>query len=115
MIEWMQLNEMVLMSAVPAWLLNMSGGQLLEGTMIACFGAAWPASIWKIWRTKRTEGKSLIFLCLVLAGYLVGLASKFVRVWGTDEPAERIWILYIITATLVSVDLSLVLKYRRKN
>ena len=52
--------------------------QLFEALMMICFGVSWPVAIYKTVRTKRTEGKSFLFLLLILAGYLAGIAAKFV-------------------------------------
>ena len=47
-----------------------------EVGMLLCFGASWPFSILKVLRTGRTEGKSFIFLALVMLGYLFGIIHK---------------------------------------
>ena len=41
---------------------------LFEAIMMICFGASWPASIWKTITVKNPIGKSMIFLWLVLIG-----------------------------------------------
>lgn len=50
---------------------------ILEIVMMITFGASWPFSILKTWRTKTAKGKSFIFLTLILLGYLSGIVSKF--------------------------------------
>ncbi len=50
---------------------------ILEGIMMVTFGASWPFSILKTWRTKTAKGKSFVFLTLILLGYLCGIVSKF--------------------------------------
>ncbi|MDO4551129.1 MAG: hypothetical protein Q4C96_07745 [Planctomycetia bacterium] len=44
--------------------------------MLICFGASWPISIWKLWRTKNSTGVSLRFLSLVEIGYICGMLHK---------------------------------------
>lgn len=44
--------------------------------MLVCFGASWPFSIHKMLRTRRSEGKSLLFLFLVMIGYVFGVIHK---------------------------------------
>jgi hypothetical protein len=40
--------------------------------MLVCFGAAWPASIYRSWTSRTVAGKSLVFLIIVFAGYIAG-------------------------------------------
>lgn len=44
--------------------------------MLVCFGFSWPFSIHTMIRTGRTEGKSLLFLLLVMIGYIFGVLHK---------------------------------------
>ena len=46
---------------------------LLEITMLICFGAAWPISIYKSWTSRSSRGKSLLFLVVIIVGYLAAL------------------------------------------
>ena len=41
---------------------------------IAC---AWPISISRMLRKKSTKGKSLLFSCIILLGYVFGVIHKF--------------------------------------
>jgi hypothetical protein len=52
--------------------------KILELAMILCFGAAWPASIWKSLMSRTAKGKSIFFLFIVLAGYTAGLAKTII-------------------------------------
>ena len=81
--------------------------------MLMCFAASWPVAIYRTWRAKRTEGKSLGFLVLVIVGYLSGITAKFVRAYQEGKPLELVTILYALCAILVATDLMLVLKYRK--
>jgi uncharacterized membrane protein YedE/YeeE len=49
---------------------------IFEIIMLLCFGAAWPFSIYKSWGARTTEGKSLPFLLIVVAGYAAGILHK---------------------------------------
>ena len=49
---------------------------LFEMTMLICFGVSWPVSVYKSWVSRKAGGKSLLFLCLIDFGYLVGLLGK---------------------------------------
>jgi hypothetical protein len=56
----------------------MDTAQILETIMLLCFGAAWPASIIKSWRSRTTKGKSLFFLLIILAGYITGISKVLI-------------------------------------
>ena len=53
--------------------------EILETAMILCFGASWPFNVVKSWKTKSAKGKSLLFLILILTGYVFGICSKFLN------------------------------------
>ena len=83
--------------------------KLLEAGMLICFGASWPCSLAKALRTKRVEGKSALFLWLVLIGYASGIASKVA--------GEMSWVtaLYVFNAVVVSLDIAVYYRYSRRN
>jgi hypothetical protein len=85
--------------------------EVFESLMLLCFGTSWPFAILKTWRTKRSEGKSLIFLVLVFIGYLSGIAAKAIAYGVWNMPA--VTALYGLNAALVAFDLVLVVHYRR--
>lgn len=49
---------------------------VFEVLMLLCFGAAWPFSIYKSFKSKTNNGKSIIFLFVVMIGYLSGILHK---------------------------------------
>lgn len=75
--------------------------------MLACFGAAWPFSIHKSWTARKTGGKSVFFLFVVLAGYAAGIANKI-----QNDPDPVMW-MYALNAAMVSVDIGLYFRNRR--
>ena len=44
--------------------------------MLCCFGAAWPACIYRSYKAKSARGKSLLFLVVILVGYVAGMLHK---------------------------------------
>jgi uncharacterized protein with PQ loop repeat len=74
--------------------------------MLLCFGCSWPISIWKLWRAKRSEGKSRMFACIVLVGYVSGILHKLIYNY------DPVIILYVINLVLISVDLYLTILYK---
>lgn len=77
---------------------------IFEAVMLVCFGAAWPVSIYKSWTSRTCAGKSVIFLYIVLFGYISGIIHKIIY-----NPDKLIY-LYVINGTMVAVDI--VLFYR---
>ncbi len=81
---------------------------IFESLMLLSFGAAWPASIYTSYTTRSTRGKSLLFLLIILFGYLCGIAHKLVYA------RDPIIILYILNAVMVFTDLLLYFRNRRQ-
>jgi len=79
---------------------------VFEIGMLICFGASWPFSIIKVWKTKSSAGKSFVFLWLLLLGYVFGILFKV-----TGHYDNVIW-LYVLNGTMVSTDLMLSYRYR---
>ncbi len=77
-----------------------------EVGMLICFGAGWPFSVWKQWKTKTSAGKSLLFLVLVLIGYLLGAIHKLLY------SPDVVIVLYLVNFLLVFVDLCLCFRYQ---
>ena len=77
-----------------------------EMVMLICFGASWPASLWKSWRSGSTKGKSIIFLFLIGIGYLSGIIYKI----GTGF--DYVSWFYILNFLLVAGDVALFFRNR---
>ncbi len=80
---------------------------IFEITMLVCFGAAWPFSIARSWKSRSTAGKSVIFLWIVLAGYISGIIHKLLY------NRDGVIALYTLNAILVFIDISLYYRNRR--
>ncbi len=83
--------------------------ELLEAAMLVCFGSSWPFQVFKTWRSKTAAGKSLLFLSLLLTGYVCGFFGKLLR------EVDWVALLYVCNAALVSTDLILSLRYRKRD
>lgn len=86
--------------------------QILESTMLVCFGAAWPFSIVKMLRTRQSAGKSTVFLVLVFSGYVAGASAKWLRAAAAGCSPEPVTALYVVNAALVAIDLVLFIRFR---
>lgn len=84
--------------------------EVLEFGMLFAFGFSWPFAIARTYRAKRVDGKSPVFMMIVLVGYLLGIAAHLVE--GT-----KLWLcwVYLLDMALVSTDLALYFHYSRKN
>ncbi len=52
--------------------------ELLEAIMLVCFGLSWPLNAYKNYKAKTAAGSSWQFIALITAGYLAGIAAKFI-------------------------------------
>lgn len=71
---------------------------ILEAIMLICFGAAWPFSIAKSLKSKSTNGKSLLFLVVLILGYIAGILNKLLN------NNDIVLYLYILNLLMVSTD-----------
>lgn len=81
--------------------------RIFEMGMLICFGISWPASIYKSAVSKSTNGKSLVFLILIFAGYISGSVNKIIG------GADYVLVFYMLNAAMVFVDLLLYFRNRR--
>lgn len=81
--------------------------EILEIVMVVSFGASWPLNVMKSWKARTTKGKSLPFLCLILFGYVAGIASKLVNEAYMASFASKWYVLffYVLNFVMVSTDL----------
>lgn len=80
---------------------------IFEMMMLLSFGVSWPFSIHKSWTSRKTGGKSVHFLILVILGYGFGIIHKMLY-----KPDPVVW-LYVLNASMVSVDVLLYYRNRR--
>ena len=83
--------------------------EILEITMVLCFGASWPLSVAKSYKARTAKGKSPLFLMLIISGYIAGIASKFANPLYMASFSEKWYVLffYFLNLFMVSVDLAL--------
>ena len=78
-----------------------------ELVMLCCFGLSWPFAVYKTYKNKSTQGKSLVFLSAVAIGYVSGIIHKLLYA------RDFVLAMYVINLLSVSLDLGLYLYYRR--
>ena len=80
---------------------------IFEIIMLVCFGAAWPFSIYKSYKSKKNSGKSIFFLFVILTGYLAGIINKLLYDY------DGVIYLYVINFLMVFIDIMLYFRNRR--
>jgi uncharacterized membrane protein YiaA len=87
---------------------------VFEAIMLLCFSSAWPFSIAKLIKTKKTGSRSLFFFIIIIIGYLCGIVYHYTLYLERGYFVNVIF-LYGFNALMVSTDLTLTLRYRNKN
>lgn len=77
---------------------------IFELIMLVCFGAAWPFSIYKSYKSKSVSGKSPYFLVVIIIGYISGILNKILYNF------DFVLYLYFLNLIMVSTDLILYLR-----
>ena len=86
--------------------------EILEITMLICFGFSWPLNVIKSYKARTAKGKSLPFLLLIIAGYIAGIASKFVN--PEFDFAAKWYVLFFYFLNLIMVSLDVVMYFRNR-
>lgn len=88
--------------------------EFAEVIMILCFGASWPFNVIKSYKARTAKGKSPVFLCLIILGYIAGIASKFLNEAYMASINEKWYVLffYFLNLLMVSTDLALYFRNR---
>ena len=81
---------------------------IFEVIMLVCFGFSWPFAILKTIRVKNPAGKSYLFMCLVIIGYLAGCVNKIIN------DMDFVFYFYLLNTLLVATDLVLCLYYQNR-
>ncbi len=84
-----------------------TGLSVFELIMLICFGAAWPLSIYKSWTSRRNTGKSILFLFVLIIGYIAGILHKLIYNY------DAVIFLYILNVIMVSTDAALYFRNKR--
>jgi len=80
---------------------------IFEIIMLLCFGAAWPVSVYKSCVSRKNSGKSIVFLIVILIGYIAGIIHKIIN------SMDLVICLYILNALMVSVDIAFYIRNKK--
>ena len=88
--------------------------ELLEIIMVLSFGASWPFNVIKSFKARTAKGKSPLFLCLILFGYIAGIFSKLLNEAYMQSFSSKWYVLffYVLNFTMVAIDLGLYVRNR---
>ena len=75
--------------------------KVFEAGMLICFGLAWPINIYKSLKSKTSKGKSVMFLYVLILGYIFGIINKIL-----NNRDFVLW-LYVLNVIMVSIDMVL--------
>jgi|GEM_PF-340680 len=81
---------------------------ILEAGMMLCFGISWPFQVAKTYKTKNVKGKSILFLWLIEAGYVMGMGHKILY------SMDAVIYLYILNFVVVGADMVLYYIYKNR-
>lgn len=79
-----------------------------EAGMLICFGASWPFAVMKTYKTKNVKGKSILFLTLIIIGYICGIINKILN------SVDIVFWLYVINLLLVGTDYVFYFVYKNR-
>lgn len=82
---------------------------IFEITMLLCFAAGWPFSIYKSYVSRVNGGKSLPFLVIVFVGYIAGIMHKVIYNF------DGVIYLYILNGAMVFIDIMLYCRNAKLN
>ncbi len=88
--------------------------EILEIIMIVSFGASWPMNVMKSYKARTAKGKSLSFLCLILFGYVAGIASKLLNEAYMNAFSQKWYVLFFYCLNFLMVAADVVLYFRNK-
>ena len=80
---------------------------IYEIIMLLCFGAAWPFSVYRSYRSRSTNGKSVMFLAVLILGYIAGIMNKLFYHY------DHVVYLYVLNLLMISTDTALWFRNRR--
>ena len=89
--------------------------ETLEIIMLLSFGASWPVNVHKSYSSRTAKGKSPLFLCLIIFGYLAGIAAKLTNAAYMADFSSKWYVLffYVLNMLMVAVDLALYFRNHR--
>ena len=73
--------------------------ELLESTMLVCFGLSWPMNLAKNIKAKSARNMSLQFILLIITGYVAGITAKIYT-----HRFNYVLVVYLLNLIIVSAN-----------
>lgn len=77
----------------------MKMAELLESTMLICFGLSWPMNLAKNIKAKSASNMSLQFILLIITGYIAGISAKLY-----NHRFNYVLVVYLLNLIVVSAN-----------
>lgn len=74
-------------------------GSIFESIMLICFGLSWPLNVIKAYKARTAKGTSLIFILLIIIGYIAGITAKVIT-----NQVNYVLIVYLLNLLIVSMN-----------
>jgi uncharacterized membrane protein len=81
---------------------------IFEAAMLICFAASWPFNLLKAYRARTNVGTSILFMSIVLLGYVCGIINKLV-----SDDINYVLAFYILDLLLVTIGVLIYLRNMR--
>ena len=82
--------------------------EILETTMLICFGLSWPLNVYRSYMAQTAKGMSLPFILLIITGYVAGIGAKLIT-----HHISYVLLVYLVNLAIVSVNLLVYFRNRR--
>ena len=82
--------------------------EILETLMFICFGMSWPMNVYRNYKARTARGMSLLFILLIISGYVAGIGAKILTGNFTYVLA-----VYVLNLLFVSINLLVYVRNRR--
>ena len=86
-----------------AWLM----AELLEASMLICFGLSWPINAYKSYKAGTARGANWQFIVLITVGYFFGIAAKIVS-------GSITWVLFVYLLNVVALAANAIVSIRNR-
>ena len=73
---------------------------IFESIMLICFGLSWPLNLRKAYKAKTTKGTSLLFILLIILGYIAGITAKLI-----SHQTNYVLVVYLLNLAIVTLNL----------
>lgn len=81
---------------------------IFEAAMLVCFAASWPFNLRKAFRARTNVGTSILFMSIVLVGYICGVINKLI-----NDDISYVLAFYLLDIALVSTGVLIYIRNKK--